>query len=73
MLDEYRHPIGFNLSIAVLKRRRDLMVQIDPIINAMVADGRMAALAEKSKVTYAAPREPWVQQHLTMRDIISIR
>ncbi len=72
-LDEYRHPIGFNLSVAMLKRRRDLLDQMDPIIDGMVADGAMAALAEKSKVTYSAPFEPWVQKHLTMRDILLTR
>lgn len=70
VLDDYRHPIGFNLSVAVLKDRRALLDEIDPIINAMLADGRMAALAEKSKVTFSAPKEPWVQSHLTMEDIL---
>ncbi|MGB1390715.1 MAG: hypothetical protein ACPG61_17720, partial [Paracoccaceae bacterium] len=69
-LDEYRHPIGFNLSVAMLKSRRDLLDQIDPTINAMIADGRMAALAKKNKVTFSAPKEPWVQSNLTMEDIL---
>mgnify|MGYP001095878259 CR=1 FL=1 len=70
LLDEYRHPIGFNLSIAMLRRNRDLLERIDPMIHAMIDDGTMAALAEKSKHTYSMPRKPWVQKHLTMQDIV---
>lgn len=72
-LDEYRHPIGFNLSIAMLRRNRDLLDQIDPAIHGMIGNGTMAALAGKSKHTYSAPRQPWVQKHLTMQDILSRR
>jgi mono/diheme cytochrome c family protein len=70
VLDEYRHPIGFNLSVAMLKRNRDLLDWIDPVINEMVGDGTMAALAVKSKHTYSPPRQPWVQKYLTIQDII---
>lgn len=69
-LDEYRHPIGFNLSIAMLKRNRDLLDQVDPAIHSMIDDGTMATLADKSQHTYSPPRKPWVQKHLTMQDII---
>jgi len=69
-LDEYRHPIGFNLSVAMLKRNRDLLDRIDPALHAMMDDGTMAALARKSKHTYSAPRKPWVQHALTIQDII---
>lgn len=70
VLDEYRHPIGFNLSIAMLKRNRDLLEQMDPLIHEMIEDGTMARLAEKSHLTYSVPRKPWVETQLTMRDII---
>jgi len=73
VLDEYRHPIGFNLSIAMLKRNRDLLDRMDPLINEMIDNGTMARLAKKSKVTYSRPREPWVETQLTMRDILSRR
>ena len=70
VLDEYRHLIGFNLSIAMLKRNRDLLDRIDPLIHLMIGDGTMAALATKSKFTYAEPRQPWVQKRLTMQEIM---
>ena len=70
VLGDYRHSIGFNLSIAMLKRNRDLLDQIDPIIHTMIEDGTMEALAKKSKHTYSKPREPWVQKRLTMQDIL---
>ncbi|MFT5946735.1 MAG: hypothetical protein ACI807_000980 [Paracoccaceae bacterium] len=73
VLDEYRHPIGFNLAIAMLKRNRDLLDWIDPLIHEMIGDGTMAAMASKSKMTYSVPHEPWVESHLTMRDILSRR
>ncbi len=73
VLDEYRHPIGFNLSIAMLKRNRDLLDRMDPLIHAMIDDGTVAGLAVKSKVTYSEPREPWVETQLTMRDILNRR
>lgn len=70
VLDEYRHPIGFNLSIALLRRNRDLLDRIDPLIHSMIGDGTMAELAGKSSLTYAVPRQPWVQKRLTMQEII---
>jgi mono/diheme cytochrome c family protein len=73
VLDDYRHPIGFNLSIAMLRRNRGLLGQIDPMIQAMIDDGMMAALAVKSKHTYSPPRKPWVQKNLTIQDIINRR
>ena len=72
-LDEYRHPIGFNLSLAMLRKNRDLLDEIDPLIHAMIDDGRMAALAEKSKFTYGTPRKPGVQRSLTMQAIMFTR
>lgn len=73
VLDQYRHPIGFNLGVAVAERNRALLERIDPVIAELVADGGMAALAAKSKVTYAPPRAPVVQPKLTMRDILTMR
>jgi ABC-type amino acid transport substrate-binding protein len=70
VLGDYRHSIGFNLSVAMLKSNRDLLDQIDPLINTMIADGTMAALADKSRLTYSEPRQPWVQTRLTMQDIM---
>ena len=72
-LDEYRHPIGFNLSLAMLRKNRDLLDEIDPLIHAMIDDGRMVALAEKSSFTYGTPRMPWVQRSLTMQEIMFTR
>ncbi len=73
VLDDYRHPIGFNLGVAVLQRNRALLDRIDPEIHAMLADGTLADLARKSRVTWSPPREPWVENRLTMRDILTRR
>lgn len=72
-LDEYRHPLGFNISVAMLKRKNGLRDVFDPAIARMIEDGTMAALAEKSGHTYALPHRPWVQAHLTMQTILSMR
>ncbi len=72
-LDEYRHPLGFNISVAMLKRKNALRDVFDPAIARMIKDGTMAALGEKSGHTYAPPHKPWVQAHLTMQTILSMR
>ena len=72
-LDEYRHPLGFNISVAMLKRKNAMRDVFDPAIARMIGDGTMAGLAKKSGFTYALPRKPWVQAHLTMQTILSMR
>ncbi|MFK7753451.1 MAG: transporter substrate-binding domain-containing protein, partial [Sedimentitalea sp.] len=73
VLGDYRHPIGFNLSIAMLKRNNALMTKIDPLIGEMLADGRMEQLGKKAKHSFAPPRKPYVQRRLSMRDIMGTR
>ena len=72
-LDAYRHPLGFNISVAMLGRKKAMRDVFDPAIARMIGDGTMAKLAEKSKYTYAKPRRPWVQGHLTMQTIQLMR
>ena len=73
VLDEYRHPLGFNISIAMLTRKKAMRDVFDPAIARMRDDGTLAKLAEKSGLTYADPRKPWVQAHLTMQTILTMR
>jgi mono/diheme cytochrome c family protein/ABC-type amino acid transport substrate-binding protein len=73
VLDEYRHPLGFNLSVAMLGSKKALRDVFDPVIAHMIEDGTMAMLGRKSGHTYAKPREPWVQPHLTMQTILTNR
>ena len=72
-LDQYRHPLGFNISVAMLGRKKAMRDVFDPAIARMIQDGTMAKLAKKSHHTYAVPRKPWVQAHLTMQTILSMR
>jgi len=72
-LDEYRHPLGFNISVAMLGRKKAMRDVFDPAIARMIEDGTLQDLADKSQYTYAKPRQPWVQAHLTMQTIISMR
>ena len=72
-LDGYRHPLGFNISVAMLGRKKAMRDVFDPAIARMIEDGTMEKLAAKSKYTYAKPRRPWVQGHLTMQTILSMR
>jgi cytochrome c6 len=72
-LDEYRHPLGFNISVAMLGRKKAMRDVFDPAIARMIEDGTLQDLADKSQYTYAKPRQPWVQAHLTTQTIISMR
>lgn len=72
-LDTYRHPLGFNISVAMLGRKKGLRDVFDPAIARMIDDGTMEKLAKKSQYTYAKPHRPWVQANLTMQTILSMR
>lgn len=72
-LDAYRHPLGFNISVAMLGRKKAMRDVFDPAIARMLEDGTLEELAKKSSYTYAKPRRPWVQGHLTMETILSMR
>lgn len=73
VLADYRHPIGFNLGVAMAGDRPDLKAAVDAVVADLLAADAMAEMADKSGVHYAPPRAPDVQPRLTMRDIVALR
>lgn len=69
-LASYRHPLGFNIGMAGLARNKTLIARADTTIASIREDGTVARLAEAENVHYAAPKKPWLQQPLTIRDFI---
>ena len=70
-LTDYRHPLGFNLGVALSAKNRALADAVNALIPALLADGTLIEAAAKSKLHFAAPKEPYIQRRLTMRDILA--
>ena len=73
ILGAYRHPLGINLSIAMLESKKALRDIINPLIDAMVKDGTMAQLGARASHTYAHPRKPWLLPRLTMQTLLTLK
>ena len=73
ILGAYRHPLGINLSIAMLDSKKALRDIINPLIDAMVKDGTMAQLGARASHTYAHPRKPWLLPRLTMQTLLTLK
>ncbi len=72
-LTTYRHPLGFNLGMAVLKENAPLAARIDREIAALLSSGGIQKIADGYKLHYAEPKRPYVQARLTLKDILSVR
>ncbi|MFK7744089.1 MAG: c-type cytochrome [Roseobacter sp.] len=70
-LHEYRHPLGFNLGVAMLAENDILVSAVNATITALNAQGKTAKFAQTAGVHYAAPRSPFVQARLSLRDLIA--
>ena len=73
ILGAYRHPLGINLSIAMLESKKALRDIINPLIDAMVKDGTMAQLGARASHTYAHSRKPWLLPRLTMQTLLTLK
>ena len=73
ILGAYRHPLGINLSIAMLESKKALRDIINPLIDAMVKEGTMAELGARASHTYAHPRKPWLLPRLTMQTLLTLK
>ena len=73
ILGAYRHPLGINLSIAMLESKKALRDIINPLIDAMVKDGTMAQLGARASHTYAHPRKPWLLPRLTLQTLLTLK
>lgn len=68
-LSDWRHPLGYNLGVAVLAANDGLRARLDEALAGMEGDGTLAALAADEGLHYAAPRAPDVQPRLTLADL----
>jgi mono/diheme cytochrome c family protein/ABC-type amino acid transport substrate-binding protein len=72
-LHDYRHPLGFNLGVAMLEGKPGLLAHVDAGIAALAASNALAPMAVRAGAHYAAPRPPAVQPRLSLRDITALR
>ncbi|NNF79968.1 MAG: transporter substrate-binding domain-containing protein [Rhizobiales bacterium] len=72
-LSDYRHPLGFNLGIALLKNNAPLAKRVDEALTAMLSSGEVRKISEGYKMHYAEPKVPHIQARLTLKDILTIR
>lgn len=70
-LHQYRHPLGFNLGVAMLSKNTALADNVNVSIQALSAGGQLAEFGETSGLHYAKPQEPYVQLRLNMRDLLA--
>ncbi len=69
----WRHPLGFNMGLAMLERNVALRAHVNAAIAALSESGALARLARAEGVHYAPPRAPDMQRALTRHDLIAIR
>ena len=65
----YYHRIGFNMGFVGLASGSQLIERANGAIEAMLDDGELAALAGPAHMTYLPPRQPYILEHLTMKDL----
>jgi ABC-type amino acid transport substrate-binding protein len=65
----YYHSVGFNMGFVGLAAGPQLIEHANGAIEAMLKDGELAALAPLAHMTYLPPRQPYILDHLTMRDL----
>jgi ABC-type amino acid transport substrate-binding protein len=62
-------PIGFNMGFVGLVEQAALIERANAAIDQMLKDGEPAALAQTAHMTYLAPRQPFVRDAITMKDL----
>ena len=72
-LGTWRHPLGFNIAVALRADRPALKAALDAALADLMAGGMPEKLAAQQHIHYAAPREPWVQPRLGLAELIAAR
>lgn len=62
----YYYRIGFNMGFATLSTENQLLDQVNAAIADMLAKGEFETLAHAAGITYLAPREPEVLDHISI-------
>ena len=56
-LGSYRHPLGINIALATAEKNAGLFAAIDTALEVLLAEGAMAGLAKKARMTYTPPND----------------
>jgi Bacterial extracellular solute-binding proteins, family 3 len=65
----YYFPLGFNMGFVGLASAADLIARADLALGDMLKDGEAAALAQTAHMTYLPPRQPYILEGISMRDL----
>jgi len=65
----YYFPLGFNMGFVGLASAADLIAHVDAALDDMLKNGEAARLAEAAHMTYLPPRQPYILEGITMRDL----
>ena len=68
----YYFPLGFNMGLVGLANAADLIARADAALGDTLGDGEAAALARAAHMTYLPPRQPYILESISMRDLEGI-
>lgn len=72
-LADWRHPIGMDIGVAVLKENAPLLGAVDAALADIIADGTAARMAGEEGVTYAPPQSDTLAPPLTRAALVNTR
>jgi hypothetical protein len=65
----YYFPVGFNMGFVGLTTQADLIARADLALDDMLKDGEAPGFAQEVHMTYLPPRQPYVLEGISMRDL----
>lgn len=72
-LARWRHPIGFDIGVAALAGNAALLQRVNDILDTLLKDGTIEALAEAEGLHYSAPKSAEIAPLMTMKMLREIR
>ncbi|WP_282608410.1 c-type cytochrome [Pelagibius sp. Alg239-R121] len=72
-LSTYRHPISFNIGVAMLARNSELLTRVDNALSTLLDDGSIDLATQNSRTHVASPSPPFIRPALTLSDIVAER
>ncbi len=68
-LSGYEHRIRYDIGLVTIDRHAQLAAHASALLRVLVADGRVAAFAERAGVTYRPPTETAIRGQLSFREL----
>jgi hypothetical protein len=65
----YYLPIGFNMAFVGLTNEEPLIVRVNAALDDILKSGELASFARAARMTYLPPREPYVLDHISLREL----